>query len=41
MLENKIANVTTLIHISQYNTDKQNLERKLEMLITKYQIRVV
>ena len=25
--------VTTFIHINQYNTDKQNLEKKLEMLI--------
>ena len=40
-LETKILNVTTLIHINQYNTDKQNLEKKLKMLIKKYQIQVV
>ena len=27
-LENKIPDATTLIHINQYNTDKQNLEKK-------------
>ena len=32
-LENKVPDATTLIHINQYNTDKQNLEKKLEMLI--------
>ena len=26
--ENKIPHATTLIHINQYNTDKQNLEKK-------------
>ena len=26
--EKKIPNATTLIHINQYNTDKQNLEKK-------------
>ena len=37
-LENKIPDATTLIYINQYNTDKQNLEKKLEMLIknTRY-----
>ena len=40
-LEKKIPDVTTLIHINQYNTDKQNLEKKMEMLIKKYQIRLV
>ena len=40
-LEKKILDATTLIHINQYNTDKQNLEKKLEMLIKKYQIQVV
>ena len=29
----KKLKTTTLIHINQYNTDKQNLEKKLEMLI--------
>ena len=28
-LEKKIPDVTTLIHINQYNTDKQNLEEKI------------
>ena len=28
-LENKILDATTLIHINQYNTDKQNLEKKI------------
>ena len=36
ILENKISDATTLVHINQYNTDKQNL--KLEMLTTIYQI---
>ena len=40
-LEKKTPNATTLIHINQYNTDKQNLEKKIEMLIKKYYIRVV
>ena len=37
-LEKKVPDVTTLIHINQYNTGKQNLEKKLEMLIknTRY-----
>ena len=34
-LENKTPDATTLIHINQYNTDKQNLEEKPEMLIKK------
>ena len=28
-LEKKIPDATTLIHINQYNTDKQNLEKKI------------
>ena len=40
-LERKIPYGTSLIHINQYNTEKQNLEKKLEMLIKKYQIQVV
>ena len=28
-LEKKISDATTLIHVNQYNTDKQNLEKKL------------
>ena len=31
--EMKIPDATTLIHVSPYNTDKQNLEKKVEMLI--------
>ena len=40
-LEKKIPDTTTLIHINQYKTDKQNLEKNLEMLIKKYQMQVV
>ena len=29
-LENKIPDATTLVHINQYNGDKQNLEKKYE-----------
>ena len=29
-LEKKISDATTLIHINQYNTDKQSLEKKIE-----------
>ena len=38
-LENKIPDATTLIHINQYKTDKQNLEKKNRMLIknTRYE----
>ena len=32
-LEKKIPDATTLIHTNQCNTDKQNLEKKTEMLI--------
>ena len=39
-LERKTPEATTLIHIGQYNTDKQDLEKTLEILIKKYQIRV-
>ena len=34
-LENKLPDATTLIHIHQYNTDKQRLEKQLEMLLKK------
>ena len=27
-LDKKISDTTTLVHINQYNTDKQNLEKK-------------
>ena len=40
-LEKKIPDATTSIYINQYTTDKQNLEKKLDMLIRKYQIQVV
>ena len=41
-LENKIPDATTLIHINQYKTDKQRLEKKkLKMLTRKCQIQVV
>ena len=33
--DRKVPDVTTLIHINQYNTDKQNLEEKLMILIKK------
>ena len=32
-LEKKIPDATAFIHINQYNTNKQNLEKKMEMLI--------
>ena len=32
-LENKIPNASTLIQTNQYNTDKQNLEQKMELFI--------
>ena len=28
-LDKKVPDVTTLIHVNQYNTDKQNLEKKI------------
>ena len=34
-LDKKTPHVTALIHINQYNTDKQNLFKKLEILIKK------
>ena len=34
--DQKIPNATTLIHTNRYNTDKQNLEKKMEMSIKKY-----
>ena len=40
-LENKIPDATTLIHINQYNTYKQNLERKIRGIDKKYQIQVI
>ena len=37
-LEKKTPDATTLIYLNQYNTYKQNLEKKMEMLIknTRY-----
>ena len=32
---------TTLIHKNQYNTDKQNIEKKIGDVHKKYQIQVV
>ena len=40
-LEKKLPYVNTLININQCNTDKQNLEKRLEMLIKKYQIQLL
>ena len=40
-LEKNIPDATTLIPINQYNTDKENLEKKKKILIKKYQIQVV
>ena len=43
--EKEVPDATTLIHINQYNTDKQNLEKKIEdidkKLRTKYRVRLV
>ena len=39
-LEKKIPDATTLIHINQYNIDKQNLEKKIGDVDKKYQIQV-
>ena len=41
-LEKKIPDATILIQVKEYNTDKQNLEKKMEILIKKKKhIRVV
>ena len=40
-LEKKILDATTLIHINQYNTDKQNLEKNIGDVDKKYQMQVV
>ena len=34
-LKNKIPDATTLIHINQYNTDKQNVDKKIEDVAKK------
>ena len=41
VLEKKTHDATTLIRLNQYNTDKENLEKKLEMLMKKYLTQVV
>ena len=40
-LEKKTSDPTTLIYINQCNIDEQHLEKKLEMLIKKYQVLLV
>ena len=40
-LERKIPDATTLIQLNQYNTDKQNLEKKIGDVDKKYQVRLV
>ena len=40
-LEMKIPDATNLIHINQYSTDKQNLEKKIGFVEKKYHILVV
>ena len=40
-LEKNIPDASTLIYINQYNTDKQNLEKKIGDVDKKYQLRVV
>ena len=39
-IEKKVPDATTLIHINEYNTDKQNLEKKIGDVDKKYQIQV-
>ena len=40
-LENEIPDATTLIHINQYKTDKQSLEKKIGDVDKRYKIQVV
>ena len=40
-LEKKISDSTNVIHINQYNTDKQNLAKKIGDVDKKCQIQVV
>ena len=40
-LEKKFLDATTLIHKNQYNSDKQNLEKKIEDVERNYQIWVI
>ena len=39
-LEKKLSDATTLIHVNQCNTDKENLEKKIGHVDKKYQMRV-
>ena len=39
-VDKEISDTTALIFLSQYNTDRQNFEKKLEMLIKLYQLLV-
>ena len=40
-LEKNIPDATTLIHINQYCTDKQNLEKKIGDVDKKHQMQVI
>ena len=40
-LDKKIPDATTLIHINQYNTEKQKLEKNIGDVDKKHQIQVV
>ena len=40
-LEKKIPDANSLIHITQYNTDKQNLEKKIGDVDKKDQTHVI
>ena len=40
-LEKKVSDAVTLTYINRYNTDKQNLEKKLGILKKKYQMQVI
>ena len=44
ILQKKISDATTLTHINEYNTEKQNLEKKIgdiDKKVIKYQMQVV
>ena len=40
-LEEKVPDATTLISINQYNTDKQNLQKKIGDVHKKDQVRLI
>ena len=40
-LEEKVLDATTLISINQYNTDKQNLQKKIGDVHKKDQLRLI